>query len=321
MLLTGRLIDRSGPLIAPTLLLLAGAVVLPSLAGSVLQLGLALLLAGAASGALDVAANAAVSAREAETGRRLMQAAHALFSVGVLVGSVAAGLAREAGATPPQVTLAVAAVLAATAAANRAAPPPRAARERAPRLTLTPGLLLLGGLCAVAFVFESGVESWSALFLEDELGASPAASGLGPGLFAAAMATGRGFGHGLGGRLGERSLLVGGALLAASAVLLAAAAPRPAFALVAFALAGAGIAVAAPVFFGAAGRVGGAARGSAVATVTTISYLGFLAGPVLMGGVAGAVGLRAAWLALAVVAAALATAAATVSLPLRGRGG
>jgi MFS family permease len=321
MLVTGRLVDRLGPLVAPTLLLLAGTALLPTFARSVPVLALALLAVGAASGALDVAANAAVSALEAETGRRLMQAAHALFSVGVVAGSVSAGLARHAGATPPQVVGAVAGFLVLVAALNRGLPAGRSAEQAAGRLALTPALLLLGGLCAVAFVFESGVESWSALFLEDELDAPPAASGLGPGLFAAAMAVGRGLAHGLGGRVGERGLLVGGALVGGCGVLVAAPAEGAPLALAGFALAGAGIAVAAPVFFGAAGRVGGAARGSAVATVTTISYLGFVAGPVLMGGVAGAAGLRAAWVTLALVALALALAAARATLPLRPRGG
>jgi MFS family permease len=320
MLLTGRLIDRRGPLVAPTLVAFAAAAVLPPLAGSVAALALTLLVVGATSGALDVAVNAAVSSLEDETGRRLMQAAHALYSAGVVAGSVTAGVAREAGAAPWQIMLAVAALVLGTAALNRGGPRTRRTAEPHPaRFAFTPGLVLLGVLCAVAFVVESGVESWSALFLEDELEATPATSGLGPGLFAAAMASGRALAHGIGGRLGERTLLIGGCLLAGAGVLLASTAERSAFALAAFALAGAGISVAAPVFFGAAGRAGAESRGAAVATVTTISYLGFVAGPVLMGGVAGAVGLRAAWLALALVAAVLAIAVAALQLPLRPR--
>lgn len=46
-------------------------------------------------------------------------------------------------------------------------------------------------MLALAFLVENGLESWSALFLEHTLDSSPAVSGLGPGLFAAAMASGR----------------------------------------------------------------------------------------------------------------------------------
>lgn len=82
-------------------------------------------------------------------------------------------------------------------------------------------------------------------------------------------------------------------------------------ALLGFALGGAGISVAAPTLFGAAGREATEAeRGSAVASVTTISYLGFLAGPPLIGAVSGALDLRAGIGLLAAIALVLALAAA-----------
>ncbi len=56
-----------------------------------------------------------------------------------------------------------------------------------------------------------------------------------------------------------------------------------------------------------------------MSTVTTISYLGFLTGPALMGGVGATFGLRAIWLVVAAVAAMLAAAVLTLALPLRGR--
>jgi MFS family permease len=182
-------------------------------------------------------------------------------------------------------------------------------------------VLVLGGLCAVAFVAESGIENWSALFLEDELDAAPAVSGLGPGLFAAAMVTGRTLGQGLEARIGDRPLLTGGALVAAGGLTLAAVSPSVPVALVGFALGGAGISVAAPTLFGAAGRgASNAERGSAVASVTTIAYLGFLTGPFIMGSVSGALGLRAGMALLAGTAVLVAVGTASLAgnaLPLR----
>ena len=49
----------------------------------------------------------------------------------------------------------------------------------------------VGLVLALAFLVENGLEAWSALFLERTLHSSPAVSGLGPGLFAGAMVTGR----------------------------------------------------------------------------------------------------------------------------------
>lgn len=323
MLLMGRIVDRVGPrALPPTLALFGAAVVLPALAGSVWQLALALVVVGATSGALDVVINVAASAVEASGGRRIMQIAHALFSAGFLVAAVCVGLAREVGAGPLPVLLGTAAALTATAlAAGRA--PPLAAVPRPPSrgLRFSRRLTVLGGLCAVAFVVESGIESWSALFLESELDASPAISGLGPGLFAAAMVCGRALGQALEARVGDRLLLVGGALTAAFGLALAAVATVVPVALAGFALGGAGVSVAAPTLFGAAGR--GAAeteRGSSVASVTTIAYLGFLGGPFVMGAVSGALGLRFGVGMLATVAVLLALATASLAgdaLPVR----
>jgi hypothetical protein len=57
------------------------------------------------------------------------------------------------------------------------------------------------------------------------------------------------------------------------------------------------------VLFGTAGKIGGAAAGSALAAVATPAYFGFLSGPPLIGLAAEQLGLRAA---LAIVCAACA---------------
>ena len=66
----------------------------------------------------------------------------------------------------------------------------------------------------------------------------------------------------------------------------------------------------APVVFGAGGRHGA----NAVATVTTIGYVGLLIGPALVGGVSQVASLRGSLVVLAVVAAAVAAAATRVRL-------
>jgi MFS family permease len=321
MVVAGRLSDRLGAwLVAPTLLLFAAAIVLPGLAHSVVWLAVALVAVGAASGALDVAINVAATAEEAASGTRFIQIAHALFSAGFLVAALAVGLARQAGADPLPVLGGTAALLAIVAWLNAGLPRTGHRGERR-RLTISRRLLLLGLLCGVAFVVESGIENWSALFLQNELDASPAATGLGPGLFAVAMVLGRTAGQGLEERVGERRLFTAGAALAGIGLAVAAVAPMLSVAVFGFFLGGAGISVAAPIAFGSAGR--GAEpkeRGSAVASVTTVAYLGFLAGPPLIGGVSGAAGLRAGIGLLGAVAVLLALVTASLAggaLPLR----
>ena len=311
MILTGRLVDRRGPgLVAPVLVAYGIAAVFPGLVDSVLGLAVALAVIGALSGALDVGINVAASTVETTGGPRIMQAAHALFSGGFLVAAIASGLARSAGVEPATLLLGSGIVLVVTAWFNRAYPPVRRAAASSGFHVSWP-LVALGAVCAVAFVVEGGIESWSALFLETVHDASPAVGSLGPGLFAAAMVTGRAVGQRMEGRIGGRRLLVGGGLVAAFGLGLTALSPAAPVALLGLLLGGAGVSIAAPTVLGAAGR--GASperRGSSVATVTTIAYLGFIVGPPAFGAVSGAIDLRAGMALLAALALVLAAAAA-----------
>src|SRR4051794_1015686 len=170
------------------------ATTLPGLATTLPVLILTLTLAGVGSGIVDVGINANVGRIESETGARLMPLAHGLYSVGVLVGAVGAGLARGAGADREAILGAVAAVIALTGVVI-ATDDAQVQADPSPGLRLARALLLVGFVGAAAFVVEGGIESWSALFLERELHAEPAVSGLGPGVFGASMALGRFWGQ------------------------------------------------------------------------------------------------------------------------------
>jgi hypothetical protein len=306
----GTLVDRWGaPALPATLAAFAGAAALPGLATSTAALCAALIVLGATSGAVDVAINAEGVSTEAATGRVVLSLAHGTFSACVVGGSLAAGGLRAAGAGPETVLVGVGLVVAATAAALLRVPPAGAPRSAArPSLRPVPRLLLvLGGLCALAFFVENAWQSWGAVHLESDLGASPALGALAPALFAGAAALSRLGGHALAGRVTELTLLRGGAALGAAGTLLGALAPVAGLALVGVAAAGAGISICAPVLFSLAGRgADEAVRGAAVSIVTTIAYLGFLVGPAAVGLLADATALETSLASVAGVAVALA---------------
>jgi sugar phosphate permease len=308
MLAAGRLADLFGPRLVPIGLVLFGAsATLPGLAQSFWVLVLLMLTVGVATGVLDIAINAHASSLEAAYRVRVMDGLHGSFSFGVLVGGVGTGLLRREGAHPSWILGTMGLVIALTALVNRhPSMAPRAASRRAP---IARPLLVVGLVLALAFIVESGLEGWSALFLERVLDSSPAVSGLGPGLFAGSMATGRFLAQKL-----ERTSVPGRMLFAglasAAGVVLVATSQHPVPALVGFVIAGAGLALSAPTLLGVAGRLGGeGGRGSALSTVAILGYLGFLAGPALIGAVSGASSLRGGFLFLCGVAVLLAACA------------
>jgi MFS family permease len=306
MIFAPRIADRPHA-VAASLVLFGLAGMLPAFASSPLRLFGLLLTVGLATGLLDVAINVRASAIETARNVGVMDVLHAAFSAGVLVGGVGAGLLRRAGAHPSAILVGVGVVTLVAAAANLGAEP--LARAAAGRARLHRGLLVIGAVLALALLVENGLETWSAVFLEKGLGSSPAVSGLGPGLFAAAMVTGRLLAHRV-----ERASIVArmafAGIAAAAGLCVVSVARQPAVALLGFVVAGGGLALSAPTLFRAAGRFGG---GPAISTVAVVGYLGFLAGPLLFGAVAGATSLRGGFVLLA--AAAVLVAAGSSLLP------
>jgi MFS family permease len=308
LFVAGPLVDRFGVrAVTVTCAAFAAATTLPGLASSLPVLILTLALTGATTGAMDVSMNASAARIESDRNVRLMPLAHGLYSVGVLAGAVGGGLARGAGAGREPILLAVS-VLIALVALWTASDSGPISSPGSHGLQFERLLIVIGLVGAAAFVVEGGIESWSALFLERQLHAEPAVSGLGPGFYGGAMAAGRFFGQAT--RLSDRLLLIGGAAVATTGCLLAAAAPNAPVALAGFVLGGLGVSLNAPIVFGAAGR----RSASAVATVTTLGYAGLLVGPPLVGGLAQAASLRVSFVALAVVAAAAFAAATRLRL-------
>ncbi|MFC6160877.1 MFS transporter [Kribbella jiaozuonensis] len=339
MRFTGYLIDRYGGVVLPVVtVLFAICGVLPALAGSVVTLSAALLLLGATSGAMDVAINATGSHAEAATERPVMNFAHGMFSVAVVVASLGTAGLRAAGVGALPVLGGAAALIVITAlvvlsqrdtaqaasgstsaqpAATGDARNPRADAEGSVRGRLEPTLLMFGVLCAIAYLVENAWQSWSAVHLDTSLNAPAGLASVAPAVFAAAAATGRFAGNALLKRVQQVQLLVFGGLIAAVGSLVAATAGHPWIALVGIGIAGLGTSVCAPTIIGMAGAwAGPARRAGAISVVTTIAYLGFLIGPAAVGAVSSQWSLPVALggvAVLAVVVAGLAPVAGRIA--------
>jgi MFS family permease len=316
---TGVLIDRVGSRLTPISVAVFGlAGLLPGLAGSPVELYAFGLVVGAASGAMDVAINADAVRWEVRVGRPILNLAHACFSAAVVFASVATGLLRWAGAGPLLVFVLVAAVVTLSALVMQPEPWVLEEGDARPRfLQRVPAwLLVIGGLGALAFWIEGTWQDWGAVYLERTLDAPPAASALGPALFAAAMAVGRLTAHRIARPGTERTVLVVGAALAGIGSALAALAPSVPIALAGIVVAGAGCSVCAPTLVSLAGRAAAAReRATVVGSLTTLMYLGFLVGPAAVGGLAEVATLRASLGAVAGLGMLLSFLFAVVRLP------
>jgi MFS family permease len=304
MLLAGKVADRFG---AGTLLpgALAFAVTIPLLIlpSGVPSLLVVLTVVGASSGAYDVFINGSASVYETVYDTKVMGGMHALFSAGVLVASPLVGTARQLGAGPAEVLPVLAALVVVVGFFLPGVDLPIAPQDSRPRARMTGPLMLLGTLCALAFLIEDGLLSWSAIHLERTLGGSAIVGGLGPGVLAGSMVVGRALTQALSRRFSERELIGAAGVVGTIGATAFALTPNIVAGLVGIALAGIAISVVAPLIFGVAGRVGGPGRqASSIARVTTLAYFGFVVGPPLVGGVAGAATLPIGLLVMAAAA-------------------
>src|SRR4051812_10706641 len=293
MQLTGALCARLGTGLTAALAGTAAAAtaVLPGLAGSLPALCAGLLLFGAATGAVNVAANSLGVQVEERAGRPLLSGLHAAFSGGGLLGALLGGLAS--GVLGVGMHLGVVTVLG-LAVAVWAGPTlvgadldPAAARQLPERPEVQPAgprptavLVVLGAVAGATAYGEGALSDWGALHLREQLAASPALAAAGYAGFSSAMAAGRLAGGRLVAALGERRLLVGGALLAAAGALAAVTTASLPVALLGFVLVGLGLANVFPLAIARAGALGGP---SGVALSTTGGYTGLLGGPPVNG--------------------------------------
>jgi MFS family permease len=277
----------------------SAALVTVSFASGLAGLAAGLLLFGAAFGAINVAANAQGVALERRYGRSILSSFHAAFSVGGLAGAgfgaVVAGL--DVGTRAHFAALGLALGMGALVGGRwllPAEPDGQAAAPHPGRPRLPRPLLVLGVAAFFTLLAEGAAVDWSAVYLSQSLGTTAAVAALGYTGFSLAMAASRMIGDRLNGRFGPAALARGGGLLAACGLALALVVTSTPSAIVGLAAMGGGLGVVVPVLFRAAASTPGVPAGAGLATVSTIGWLGFLAGPAVIGFVAGTVGLRAA---------------------------
>ena len=270
-------------------------------AGNYASLLAALAILYAASGLYDVGINAAAVDLERAAGRRIMAVLHATFSAGGVAGALSAGAFLSAEMGFRYVYLAVLAPLAVVLLAVAitrfpTSTEPSGDGEKTGRFGLyrSSPLLLVAFIATLGLLSEGEMEHWSGIYLRQNLELPALLGASGVAVFHAAMAAGR-----LGtawtvALFGNRRTLLGAGLLAAVGMALALATLQPILVVAGFLVVGLALSAVVPVAFSVAGDLAPGRAGAAISVVTTLGYGGFLLGPVLVGGLAEILGLRAA---------------------------
>lgn len=277
------------------------AFLLPGMASGPIAFTLAMLLASAGSGSLDVILNTRVSAIEADAKRSLMNLNHALFSFAYAGAALSAGAFREAGFAPLSVFAVMLAITLLMVSIMYQKPIDVEGAEASGQGNLRRQLIWLGGLIIlIAFMAEQATEAWSALHLERGLGGSAGQGAMGPAILGITMGIGRLSGQFIAAHVRETTVLQIAAVIAAVGLGVAANAPSLSVAYIGFAILGLGVSVIAPMAYSAVGkRVSNQQRSVMITRISVIGYMGFFIGPPLMGGLSEVFGLQISFLVIA----------------------
>ncbi len=259
---------------------------------SILMVGL--FLVGLCNALLNVAMNAAATNVEKAHGLTIMSSCHGMWSVGGMVGSTIAGLVIGAHVAPNIHIMVLAGLMLLLTLALQPTLrriPDQTNETVASFVRPNRDLLIMIFIGLVLAMGEGTAFDWSAVYLRDVTGASAQIAALGFGAFSLMMTLGRFTGDAIIQRVERKLILQIGGLVAAGGLLLMMLLPYPSTALLGFALLGTGCSLGAPILYAAALRIPGIPPAAGLSTFATFSFIGFLAGPPIIGFVAQAVGL------------------------------
>ena len=292
MLVSTRLLPRFGSkkMVRACLLGYCAAGPIVGLVGSLPALFTVLFVWGAFQGALDVSMNTQAVAVERAGARPLMSGFHACWSIGTLSGAGigALGVAIGLSLAPQQLLLAIPALAISGWLTTRMIPDtaPRRSTQAAERRIrrISRPVLVLGAIAFASMLCEGASADWASVYLRGSpLHTSPAVAGLGYAAFTLTMVIVRLSGNRLLVRFRPRSILPVLASIATLGFTAGLLGDRTVSGIAGFACLGVGVALIVPTVFSAAGRLPGLNPGTAIATVSTCGWFGFVCGPPLIG--------------------------------------
>ena len=251
---------------------------------------------GALMGCIDVVINVAAVIVEKGLGRRIMSGMHAFWSMGGFVGAGLYGVwVGILGLTAFQSTaIASLLIFVLTVFFGRHLIPYGGGGGSL--IAIPRGIVVFVGITAfIAFLSEGAVMDWSGVYLTTVRGMDLSLAGVGFSVFSGAMLLMRFLGDRVVLRIGQCPVAVGGALLTFVGILLIMFAPVGSLLYLGFFAIGIGSANIVPVFFSLMGRQTVMPIGTAASAVSTMGYLGILAGPAAIGFVSSATNLMTAF--------------------------
>jgi MFS family permease len=268
------------------------------------QLVLALFAFGLMGNLFNIAVNTQAVSLEVLYGRSIMASFHGIWSLAGFTGATIGTLMINLHLTPFThfcIITSTAYLLMALLYRNSLRQDINADDDRPLFAKPDATLLKLGLIAMCCMVCEGAMFDWSGVYFQKVVEAPKGLIPLGYTAFMSTMAGGRFVGDKLVARVGTLRVLQISGLVIAAGLIVAIGFPSIVTATVGFMLVGIGVSSVVPLVYSVAGKSTVFSPGVALAAVSTIGYLGFLAGPPMIGFIAEAANLRVSFALIAVL--------------------
>ena len=283
-------------------LLMATGVMGIGFAANFTEVSLSFILLGVSIGFIDSSANAQGMNFEAIFKKRSMNLFHAFYSLGAIVGSLAASYFASRNLSPavnfagvfiPFLLLALYLARNLLRTVNQSQ---EKQSDQSDKKRYIPWFILFCGIMTLlAYAIEGSAGEWGALYLTQCKDAQPSLAALVYGMVSATVFTVRLFADKLRSYLGDALLISICCVLILIGMLSVIFSPTPYFALGGYLLMGVGLSPIVPTFFSLGGKCSGIPLSRSSSIIGTIAYSGLLVVPPTLGWLAEHVGLENAF--------------------------
>jgi len=297
MALSGKLVTKYGSAKVLSIVPIAYALVLCSIAfaQNAWQLGAILFLFGVTGNMCNISVNTQGVATEQIYKKSIMTSFHGAWSVAGFTGALVGLLTMNLGLdTLPHFLIILAFVTANTLINQRYLVPGKSPQKEKRSFFSKPegSLLQLGIIGFFSMATEGAMFDWSGVYFKEIVHAPEKFVVVGYASFMIMMAIGRFVGDGVIRKLGRKRTLQYSGILMFVGMMTSVVFPQFIVCTLAFMLVGIGVACNVPSIYSIAGQNKNVPSGVALAMVSSISYLGFLMGPPLIGYIAEVFSLR-----------------------------
>ena len=267
-----------------------------SLMSSPITLFVGLFFFGMAGDIMNIAMNTQVVSLEAKMNKIIMSSFHAVFSIGLMAGAFLGGiLEKEHFTTTEHFSLvALSNILLIPFSFPNLLTNKPVQDESKPKssiLNLGPYLIILSFIAFCGMLCEGAMADWISLYFKEYSPDSPFPITIGFSFFAAAMVLGRFVGDKISLKYGVSNILIVNGILIGLGMLLTLLFSSIYLKIGGCFLTGIGISTIVPLIYSQAGNQKEIMPSIAIAGVSTIAYVGFLLGPVIIGYLSDFVGL------------------------------